>query len=99
MHAAVHRAEVCVEVAGLSQFRSSYSEIKVGGIVNLPAVLLAAAVTALLIYGTKESATVNAVLVAIKVAALSLFVLGTVPMIAGHTDHFVPFTPRGWGNP
>lgn len=70
-----------------------------GGLVNLPAVLITAAVTALLIYGTKESATVNAVLVAIKVAALSLFVVVTVPMMAGHSSHFTPFVPRGWGNP
>ncbi|HEX5264541.1 MAG TPA: amino acid permease, partial [Phenylobacterium sp.] len=72
---------------------------EVGGIVNLPAVIITVLVTALLIYGTKESATVNAVLVAIKVAALSLFVLVTVPLIAGHASHFTPFTPRGWGNP
>jgi len=72
---------------------------EVGGIINLPAVLIAVAVTALLIYGTKESATINAVLVAIKVAALSLFVLVTVPMVAGHASHFKPFAPRGWGNP
>jgi APA family basic amino acid/polyamine antiporter len=72
---------------------------EVGGIINLPAVIITALVTALLIYGTKESATVNSVLVAIKVAALSLFVLVTVPMIAGHASHFTPFAPRGWGNP
>src|SRR4051794_33380982 len=42
---------------------------EVGGIVNLPAVLITIAVTTLLIIGTKESATVNGVLVAIKVAA------------------------------
>ena len=44
---------------------------EVGGIVNLPAVLVVAFVTALLVIGTKESATFNAVLVAIKVAALT----------------------------
>jgi APA family basic amino acid/polyamine antiporter len=72
---------------------------EVGGIVNLPAVIITVLVTALLIIGTKESATVNAVLVAIKVAALTLFVVLTVPMITGHMEHFTPFTPRGWGNP
>jgi APA family basic amino acid/polyamine antiporter len=72
---------------------------EVGGFVNLPAVIITGLVTALLIIGTKESATVNAVLVAIKVAALSLFVVLTVPMITGHMGHFQPFTPRGWGNP
>ena len=72
---------------------------EVGGMVNLPAVLVTLFVTALLVIGTRESATFNAVLVAIKVSALSLFVVVTVPMIFGHMDHFHPFTPRGWGNP
>ena len=72
---------------------------EVGGLVNLPAVIITALVTWLLVIGTKESATVNAVLVAIKVAALVLFVAITVPMISGHGSNFHPFTPRGWGNP
>jgi APA family basic amino acid/polyamine antiporter len=70
-----------------------------GGIINLPAVLITVLVTALLVIGTKESATVNSILVAIKVAALTLFIAITVPMITGHMNHFHPFTPRGWGNP
>ncbi|MFL5297524.1 MAG: amino acid permease [Phenylobacterium sp.] len=70
-----------------------------GGIVNLPAVIITILVTALLVIGTKESATANAVLVAIKVAALTLFIVITIPMVSGHMDHFKPFTPRGWGNP
>jgi APA family basic amino acid/polyamine antiporter len=45
-----------------------------GGLVNLPAMAIAVVVTGLLVRGTKESATVNAVLVAIKIVALSLFV-------------------------
>ncbi|HZZ68441.1 MAG TPA: amino acid permease [Phenylobacterium sp.] len=72
---------------------------EVGGFINLPAVIITALVTILLIVGTKESATANAVLVAIKVAALTLFVAVTLPMISGHADHFKPFVPRGWGNP
>lgn len=72
---------------------------EIGGVVNLPAVLITAATTVLLVIGTKESATVNAVLVAIKVAALCLFVFLTLPLVTGHLSHFQPFTPRGWGNP
>ena len=72
---------------------------EVGGILNLPAVIVTAFVTWLLVIGTKESATFNAVLVAIKVAALTMFVIITVPMISGHTTNFQPFAPRGWGNP
>jgi APA family basic amino acid/polyamine antiporter len=72
---------------------------ELGGFVNLPAVLIVAFVTTLLVIGTKESATFNAVLVLIKVAALTLFVAVTVPMISGHAQNFQPFTPRGWGSP
>src|SRR3954449_7739407 len=72
---------------------------EVGGFVNLPAVIIVALVTTLLVIGTKESATFNAVLVLIKVAALTLFIAVTLPMISGHAQHFQPFTPRGWGSP
>ena len=47
--------------------------------------------------GTKESATFNAVLVAIKVAALTMFVILTLPAIEG--EHFAPFAPNGWFGP
>jgi len=72
---------------------------EVGGIVNLPAVIITILVTLLLVLGTKESATVNAVLVVIKVAALTLFLVLTLPLVTGHLANFKPFTPRGWGNP
>ncbi len=72
---------------------------EIGGMVNLPAVLVTAFVTALLILGTKESANFNAILVAVKVTALTLFVVITLPIALGHGSNFHPFTPRGWGNP
>jgi basic amino acid/polyamine antiporter, APA family len=64
-----------------------------GGIINLPAVFIGMAVTTLLVLGTKESATVNAVLVVIKVLALLAFIALTVPVING--ARFVPFAPLG----
>jgi APA family basic amino acid/polyamine antiporter len=72
---------------------------EVGGIINLPAVLITVFVTTLLVIGTKESATFNAILVAIKIAALTLFIIITLPLATGHLNNFNPFTPRGWGNP
>src|SRR6478735_4357051 len=72
---------------------------EIGGIFNLPAVLVVVFVTTLLVIGTKESATFNAVLVVIKVTALTLFLIITLPMISGHAANFEPFAPRGWGNP
>ena len=72
---------------------------EIGGLINLPAVLVVAFVTTLLVIGTKESATFNAVLVVIKVTALTLFLIITLPMVSGHMNNFHPFAPRGWGNP
>ncbi|MEO0032725.1 MAG: hypothetical protein RIS94_2483 [Pseudomonadota bacterium] len=66
-----------------------------GGVINLPAMAIATLVTGLLVLGTKESATVNAVLVAIKITALTLFVILTLPAIS--SGHFVPFAPNGFG--
>ena len=65
-----------------------------GGIVNLPALLIALLITGLLMLGTSESARVNAVLVAIKVTALTVFIVLTLPVING--ANFTPFTPNGW---
>lgn len=65
-----------------------------GGMINLPAMLIAALVTWLLVIGTKESATVNAVLVAIKVAALSLFIVLSIPVM--NMQGFTPFAPLGF---
>ncbi|MBB5684168.1 amino acid permease [Sphingobium boeckii] len=65
-----------------------------GGIVNLPAMAIAGLVTWLLVIGTKESAAVNAVLVAIKVAALTLFIILAVPVMK--MENFTPFSPLGF---
>ncbi|MDB5717364.1 MAG: basic amino acid/polyamine antiporter, family [Sphingomonas bacterium] len=66
-----------------------------GGVVNLPAAAIALLVTWLLVIGTKESATVNAVLVAIKVAALTLFIILALPVMK--MENFEPFAPLGFG--
>jgi APA family basic amino acid/polyamine antiporter len=66
-----------------------------GGIINLPAVVVSLFITGLLILGTTESARFNAVLVAVKVAALTLFVCLTWPL--AKTANFHPFIPNGWG--
>ncbi|WP_029417648.1 amino acid permease [Brevundimonas bacteroides] len=68
-----------------------------GGIVNLPAVFIIAIVTGLLLLGTRESATLNAVLVVIKVAALVAFVAIALP--AFDSANFTPFMPNGFGAP
>jgi len=65
-----------------------------GGAINLPAMAIAGLVTWLLVIGTKESATVNAVLVTIKVCALVLFIALAVPVM--NMDNFTPFSPLGF---
>ncbi len=63
------------------------------GLINVPAIVVALAVTALLVIGTTESARVNAVLVVIKVAALTVFIAVTLPVLK--TGNFSPFAPNG----
>src|SRR5438128_8357002 len=67
---------------------------ELGGIVNLPAVFIIAVVAGLLIYGTKESATVNALLVGVKIVALIVFVAVTLPYF--DSANFHPFMPYGF---
>ena len=64
-----------------------------GGIINLPAVFICILVIALLVIGTRESATFNATLVAIKIAALTLFIALTLPVV--NLENFQPFLPLG----
>jgi APA family basic amino acid/polyamine antiporter len=63
-------------------------------LLNVPAACIVAAITVLLYVGVRESARANAVIVAIKLAVLALFVgLGI-----GHIDpgNYTPFAPNGW---
>jgi APA family basic amino acid/polyamine antiporter len=63
-----------------------------GGIVNLPAVVIIGVVTGLLMLGTHESARVNTVLVVVKIATLALFVGVTLPYFdAANLSPFMPF--------
>ncbi|MCB2082676.1 MAG: amino acid permease [Sphingomonadaceae bacterium] len=66
-----------------------------GGLINLPALLIALLVTSLLMIGTSESAKVNAVLVAIKVTALTAFIALTLTSPEFDTAKFNPFLPAG----
>ena len=68
-----------------------------GGAFNLLAFLIALVVTWLLVIGTSKSAKVNAILVLIKVAALTGFIIVAVP--AAKDANFEPFFPTGWGSP
>jgi APA family basic amino acid/polyamine antiporter len=67
-----------------------------GGIVNLPAVVIVGLVAALMVVGMRESATFNAILVLIKIAALGIFAFVALP----HFDvaNFKPFMPYGFAS-
>ncbi len=65
-----------------------------GGIVNMPAVLVSLAVMGMLILGTRQSATLNIVLVVIKLVALTIFVIYAAP--AFKADNLHPFMPYGF---
>jgi APA family basic amino acid/polyamine antiporter len=66
-----------------------------GGVINIPAIFIIAVVAGLLIYGTRESANLNAVLVLVKLAALALFIIVALPAFS--SANFDPFMPYGFG--
>ncbi len=68
--------------------------IATGGYINLPAAIIALLVTWLLVIGTRESAFINAILVAVKIAALTVFVFLAVPVM--NSQNFEPFAPLGF---
>ena len=65
-----------------------------GGIVNLPAIFIIAVIAGLLIAGTRESATLNAILVLVKLAALAMFIAVALPVF--NADNLTPFMPYGF---
>jgi APA family basic amino acid/polyamine antiporter len=68
---------------------------ELGGIVNLPAIFIIAVIAGLLIYGVRESANFNALLVIVKIVALIVFVAVALPYF--NPDNFDPFMPYGFG--
>src|SRR5437763_8323933 len=62
-----------------------------GGVINLPAIFIIWVGAGVLIAGTRESATLNAILVVIKIAALCLSVAVALPVL--HPHQVRPFLP------
>ena len=65
-------------------------------ILNLPAVLIIAVVTTLLVVGIKESASVNNVIVFIKLTVVLLFIVLAAPHV--NPDNWHPFIPPNTGH-
>lgn len=67
----------------------------VNGILNLPAVFVIVFVSLLLIKGTRESALANAIIVALKVGVVLVFVILGWAYI--NTDNYTPYVPANTG--
>lgn len=65
-----------------------------GGIINLPVVLIVFLVATVLFFGNKESSRVNALLVLVKLAAISVFVFVALPDFK--IDNWSDFMPFGY---
>lgn len=85
-----------IEAAGVQLPAALLAGPHGGGIVNLPAVIVALTVAGLLIAGTRESATLNIILVLIKLSALIAFTLLALP--AFDPGNMTPFAPYGFGS-
>jgi len=94
-----HLAEKGIDVAALPQVTALF---------NLPAVFVIALVTAILVIGIRESATVNNVIVGIKIAVLLIFCVAGLAYLIQHPEvwrenwrEFIPpnqgeFGKYGW---
>ena len=69
--------------------------VATGAIINVPAVLIVAAMTAVLYVGVRESAGANTVMVALKVAIIVIFVIAGLKFI--DTSNWHPYVPPNTG--
>jgi APA family basic amino acid/polyamine antiporter len=71
---------------------------QVTAIFNLPAIIIVAVVTTLLVIGIKDSAGVNNLIVFVKLAVVVLFILGAIRAINPANWHpFIPPNTGKWG--
>jgi APA family basic amino acid/polyamine antiporter len=84
-HGPILAGQTCTGVAQAASFG-----------INLPAVVIIAAVAGLLMLGTRESARVNTALVVLKIVTLALFVIFALPHVDASNLH--PFAPYGLGS-
>jgi len=66
-----------------------------GAFLNMPAVVISGAVTALLVRGIKESARINTIIVVVKVAVVLLFIAFAAGFV--RTSNWHPFIPPNEG--
>ncbi|RJK96439.1 amino acid permease [Vallicoccus soli] len=85
--------ELLDNVVGVAIPEALSASPEAGGVVNLPAVVLVALCSLLLVRGTSESARANAAMVVVKVAVLLLFVV--VALAGWESDNLSDFAPFG----
>lgn len=67
---------------------------RLGGLVNLPAVVIILILMVLLIMGVKQSAKANNAMVCVKLITITVFI--AVAMFNVHPENWHPFMPFGW---
>jgi APA family basic amino acid/polyamine antiporter len=92
---ALHGADPAAAEQARLAFEQAPRLFDVPLVINLPAVLVIFVVTALLVVGTRESARVNGLMVAIKLTMVTLIVLVGVRHVDLAT-HWADFAPSGW---
>ncbi len=86
--------------AGLNVWRL-FTEgwISTGAVLNIPAMVVVAVITILLIIGIKESAAFNNVIVAVKLVVIFLFIgIGAAYINRQNWHHFIPENTGTWGH-
>lgn len=70
--------------------------MRTGAIINVPAILIVAAIATICYVGIKQSAAFNSVIVTIKVTVIILFIMFGISFI--NTDNWHPFVPPNEGH-
>jgi APA family basic amino acid/polyamine antiporter len=80
---------------GTPMGKETFEIVRTGAIINVPAMLIVSAIATICYIGIKQSAAFNAVIVAIKVTVVVLFILFGVSFI--QTSNWHPFIPPNAG--
>ncbi len=80
---------------GTPMGKETFEIVRTGAIINMPAILIVSAIATICYIGIKQSAAFNAVIVAIKVTVVVLFILFGVSFIQAANWH--PFIPPNTG--
>jgi APA family basic amino acid/polyamine antiporter len=78
----------------LPQWMTAAPGAATGSLINLPAALIVLLIMVLLVIGIRESARFNAVMVAIKIAAVLFFLVAGIWYV--DPGNWTPFMPYGW---